>query len=341
MMVLAGDIGGTKTWLQIARFESGAACGEVCFEQRYDSQRYASFEALLAEFLASAGELAGQIEAACIGVAGPVEALADGEQQAQVTNLPWRLDTQRLAAEFSIPRFRLLNDFQAAGYGIETLGANDVLVLQQGQPEERAPRALIGAGTGLGQGFLVWSGDAQSGHYQVLPSEGGHGDFAPGDAQQRELLQFLAQQQPRVSVEDVLSGRGLVNVYRFLAAAHPDEVSARLQQAMAENDAAAAISDAALQQRDALAMRALELFLRIYGSQAGNLALTCLAMGGVYIAGGIAPRLQQLFTQGAFLAAFHHKPPMAALLARMPVMLVLDTQVGLKGAALMASRLSA
>jgi glucokinase len=341
MIVLAGDIGGTKTWLQIARFDGGARCCEVCFEERYESQRYPRFETLLAEFIASAGELAKQIDAACIGVAGPVEVLSEGQQRAQVTNLPWHLDTQQLVRDFAIPHFHLLNDFQAAGYGIETLTAADVLVLQAGQPQARAPRVLIGAGTGLGQGVLVWSGDAQSGHYQVLPSEGGHGDFAPGDAQQRELLQFLAQQQPRVSVEDVLSGRGLVNVYRFLASSHPDEASDSLRQAMSRGDAAAAVSEAALTQGDVLANRALDLFLRIYGSQAGNLALTCLATGGVYIAGGIAPRLQQRMSQGDFLAAFRHKDPMGTLMERIPVTLVLDTQLGLKGAALVASRLSA
>jgi glucokinase len=338
VILLAGDIGGTKTWLRLARREDNRLT--VLHERRYPSADYADFDTLLEIFLADAAQ-AGRVmpEVGCIGVAGPIEDGPGDMTCAKVTNLPWWLDSEALQQRFGLRRLRLINDFQAVGYGIEALGDDELVMLQVGAPRPCAPRVLIGAGTGLGQGILVWHGSEHDGHYEVLSSEGGHGDFAPGNAEQRELLCYLADRQPRVSVEDVLSGRGLVNVYRYLASRFPDTADEALARAMAAGDAAATVSEAALSGCDALAGRALDLFVAIYGTQAGNLALTCLASGGVYIAGGVAPRIRACLLAGPFLAAFRDKGPMAPLMKTLPVSLVLNSQVGLKGAARVAGRL--
>ena len=325
MPILAGDIGGTKTLLQL---KEGA---EVLFERRFDSNAFATFEDLLAIFLdQAASEGLAELSAACIGVAGPVEG-----RRAQVTNLPWRLDADALAARFGIPRLQLINDFQAVGYGLETLSDDDLRVLQVGRARPGAPRALIGAGTGLGEGILVWSGD----HYEVLASEGGHVDFAPTDALQRALLAWLSERQPRVSYENIVSGPGLETLYRFHAAHFSAQASAELLAALDQGKGGAMISQAA-GQGDVLAGRTLDMFVKIYGAQAGNLALTCLAAGGVYIAGGIAPRMSNRIGSGAFMAAFRDKGKMGELLTRYPVYLVMNPRVGLQGAAEVAARLS-
>lgn len=322
--ILAGDIGGTKTWLQIK------AASTVLFEQRYCSADFADFERLLAVFLDAANkEGVGRVAAACIGVAGPLNG-----RLARVTNLPWRLDADALQARFDIPRLRLINDFQAVGYGLSTLAEDDVQVLQTGQPQARAPRALIGAGTGLGVGILIWTGT----QYEVLPSEGGHVDFAPCDERQRALLSWLSGRQPRVSYEHIVSGPGLETLYDFHAAHFPAQVSPALVAALARGEGAAAISQAA-DNGDALAEQTLAMFVKIYGAQAGNLALTCLPAGGVYIAGGIAPRLLRRLCDGAFMAAFLDKGKMADLLQKFPVYIVTNPQVGLQGAADVAAKM--
>lgn len=325
MSLLAGDIGGTKTLLQL----QGAAGKR--FERRYDSSAFTDFGALLADFLL-AGREAGLAspDSACIAVAGPV----DG-RRARVTNLPWALDADALQARFGIAHVHLINDFQAVGYGLATLQADDLLVLQTGEVCDSAPRALIGAGTGLGEGILLPAG----GRYEVLPSEGGHVDFAPTDALQRELLAWLSEREARVSYESLVSGPGLETIYRFHAMHFPALPSADVLAALARGEGAAAISRAAAA-GDVLAAKTLDMFVTIYGAQAGNLALTCLAAGGVYVAGGIAPRLRERITDGRFMAAFCDKGKMAGLLERYPVYLLLNARTGLQGAADVAARLS-
>ncbi len=346
MPILAGDIGGTKTLLQIA--DANAQNDpyhtlRVLFERRYCSVEFSTFDALLHDFLTAARQAEVPMPtAACIGVAGPVTVDESGRTIAKVTNLPWVFDEETLSTQFKLHPLRLLNDFQAIGYGLDVLGDEDLVALRIGEAAAGPlpfPRVLIGAGTGLGQGILVWQGDVSSGYYEVYASEGGHADFAPASREQRELLSFLAEQQTRVSVEDVLSGPGLVNAYQFFADKYPQQANPAFQQIMEEGDAAAVVSDAALSARDPLAERALALFIEIYGGQAGNLALTCMAMGGVFIAGGIAPKIQSWMMNGRFLAAFQNKGSMSGLMRKMPVMLVTDPQVGLKGAARVASRL--
>jgi glucokinase len=350
MNILAGDIGGTKTWLQIASVSLVNSSVEnqpahfgfsVLFEQCFVSAQYHSFDAMLQAFL-QAAEQAGvaPAEQACIGVAGPVEKDAQGNCSAHVTNLPWVLDGQQLAAQYQLRHFQLINDFEAIAYGLELLGSDELVELQAGSVSKaHAPRLVIGAGTGLGQALLLWHGDEHSGCYAVVPSEGGHGDFAPAGDEQRELVAFLAARQSRVSVEDVLSGRGLVNAYAFFAHKYPEQVSESLQREMQAGDAAAVVGAAGLSATDALAGRALDLFVSIYGTQAGNTALTCMATGGVYIAGGIAAKIQQRFSAELFLPCFQDKGPMHKLMQGIPVKLVLNPQVGLKGAALVAAQL--
>jgi glucokinase len=331
MRVLAGDIGGTKTLLRIAECDAGR-CRSLR-EQRFDSGAYDSLGAVVHDFLRGGPRDA--IAAACFGVAGPVTPSGSGER-VKVTNLPWEIDSLSLAAEFGIPQVRLINDFQAIGYGIEALEAQDLVVLQPGEPVLHGPRAVIGAGTGLGQGILVWDRD----HYEPIATEGGHASFGPEDELQLELARYLLKNCGRASYERVLSGHGLVRLYAFFRERGETPESPPLAQAMRQSDPAAAITRAALQDNDPLATRALELFVEIYGAQAGNLALTAGATGGVYVAGGIAPKILPRLTDGRFLRAFCNKGKMAPYVAAIPLQIVLNPQVGLAGASRVAGRLA-
>lgn len=331
MRVLAGDIGGTKVLLQVA--ELGRDRYRVVHERRFFSSAYPAFEPIVREFMQTGPESLA-IDAACFGLAGPIS-VADGRQRASLTNLPWQIDSTALAAELKTPRVRLINDFQAAGYGIEALQPDDLVTLQAGEAHPRAPRNIIGAGTGLGQGILFWEQD----HYEVLATEGGHVDFAPTDELQVELWRYLKRHFDRVSCERVVSGPGLVHIYTFLREAGIAPESPAVATAMDSADPAAAISQAGLAGQDALATRALDLFVTIYGVQAGNFALTTLPTGGVYIAGGIAPKIIDKLTDGTFMRAFLDKGRMADLVAKMPVHVVMNAKVGLIGAALAAGRL--
>jgi len=330
MRVLTGDIGGTKTLLQIA--DAGAAV-RVLAERRFDSAAYESFAALLRAFVAAERGALDGVTHACFAVAGPVRDASHG-QTVKVTNLPWEIDSHTLQTEFGLARARLINDFEAIGYGIEALPEKDFIVLQPGTPLPRGPRAIIGAGTGLGQAILLWQG----GRYAVVPTEGGHASFGPTDELQLELARHLIRTCGRASYELILSGPGLARVYEFLRARGDTPESPAVARAMQTADPAAAITDAALKQNDPLAQQALELFVRVYGTQAGNLALTAGATGGVYIAGGIAPKIISRLTDGAFLAAFRDRGNMSAYVAAVPVRVVMNTNVGLIGAVMAASQ---
>ena len=332
MKVLAGDLGGTKTLLMIG--ECRGAEVHALFEQRYDSAAFGNLLPMLKTFLREAGDHVQNVERACIAVAGPITDLPDG-QSASITNLPWRFDSASLQAQLGIARVRLVNDFQGVGYGIEALGEKDLVTLQRGKQQVRGPRVVLGAGTGLGEGVLVWERD----FYEVLASEGGHVDYAPTDAEQIELLRALMREHDHVSSERLVCGNGLVRIYEFLRDREVAPENPGTRAAMEKGDAAAEISAAALAGNDHLAQAALDLFVRLYGAQAGNLALTVLATGGVYVAGGIAAKIIDKLRDGAFLKAFLAKGRMASLLADMPVHVVINARVGLLGAALAASRL--
>jgi glucokinase len=331
MQVLAGDIGGTSTRLWIAHSD-GHTCSKR-YERRFASRQYPGLIPILQEFLAA--EAVGNVAAVCLAIAGPIRRTDDGEF-CKVTNLPWEVDSRELMRALKLPRVHLINDFQAVGYGIEALRDDDVVVLQPGAPPPRAPRAALGAGTGLGQGILVWQGD----HYEPIATEGGHAAFGPTDELQLALARYLLMTEGHSSCELILSGRGMVRLYEFLRAHGVASESPQVAQAIREGDAAAAITQAATESHDPLACQTLDLFVRIYGAQAGNLALTAGATGGVYIAGGIAPKILDKKRIGEFLGAFRDKANMAHYMESIPVHVVMNESVGLMGAALAAGRLS-
>lgn len=328
MRVLAGDVGGTKVLLQLAENDGDRV--RIVAEWRVESAAYDGLLSIIAACLDAAGMTGIAIDAACFGIAGPVQ--SDGAQQvAKVTNLPWIVERDAVARALGTTRVRLINDFQALGYGIEGLGAADVVELQAGVEQPRAPRALLGAGTGLGQGILIWRDD----HYEAIATEGGHADFAPTDALQQELLHYLTAKYGRVSYERILSGPGIVNLYTFLS-----ERTAQTGAAIfAADDPPAAITEAAMAGTDAIAVQALALFVRVYGAQAGNVALSVLAHGGVYLGGGIAPKIMPTLKNGEFMRAFCDKGRMTPLLGAMPVRVIVNPKAGLLGATLVARRL--
>lgn len=330
MYILAGDIGGTSTRLHIAACDAGGCRPQR--EQRFASADFPHLSAVLREFLQDLP--ATDIHAACFGVAGPIQQTPGG-QFVQVTNLPWQVDSEALAREFGFSKVRLINDFQAIGYAIEHLGPEQLMVVQQGEPLTHGPRAVLGAGTGLGQALLVWQGE----HYEVIATEGGHADYGPTDELTVELSRYLFAHFGHASYELILSGAGLVRLYSFLRERRAAPESAAVARALRDGDPAAVITHAALQQGDPLSNRALDLFVQIYGAQAGNLALTAGATGGVYIAGGIAPKIVSRLGSDIFLHAFRNKGSMSSWTSRIPVQVVIEPEPGLAGALSVASLL--
>lgn len=328
--MLAADVGGTKTAVALAAI--GREWPGIIAEDVYSSQDFESFDAVIEDFLARSDVRAHaqSLAAACVCVAGPVES-----DCARTTNLRWTIHAGALAARFGIPEVRLINDFAAVAIGIERLEPHAFETLQQqvdGQPE--GPRAVIGAGTGLGVAFMTW----QDGEYRVHPSEGGHADFAPVDEVQDGLLYYLRRQYRRVSYERVLSGSGLAQVFQYLTTLDPCSPAMRAALEGAP-DPAVVVSQFGLDRRDPVAVRALDVFAAVYGAFAGNIALTVLARGGVYIAGGIAPRIAAKLKDGTLVRAFNDKGRFAPLLSTIPLRIVMDPRVGLYGALHVASRL--
>ena len=316
--ILSVDIGGTKTLFQLSTDNN-----EVILERSLMSDRYARFDDALSEFLSDISITPLSIESACFAVAGPVL-----DRNATVTNLPWQLNADELAVKFNIKSIHLCNDFEAVGYGISCLSDDDIVTLQQGEEVEGFPRAVIGAGTGLGQALLI----AENEQWKVLPTEGGHIDFAPINKRQILLLEHMIERFGHVSYERLVSGVGLVNIYEFLRAYLQYDEAPELRQAMISSDPGAAISDFAVNKGDKLASQALDMFVEIYGSQAGNLALSVLPRAGIYIAGGIAAKNLSRFQTGSFITAFTAKGKMAELAKTIPVRLILEPKVGLMGA---------
>lgn len=321
MRILAADIGGTKTLVQLAAVSGGTVTPLA--ECRYESVRYPELELIVEDFLAAEGAARIPPAVACFAVAGPVRS-----GRAKVTNLPWRVDAERLQERLGIGKVLVLNDFQGMAYGLAVLDADGVAELHAGEPVSGGTRALLGAGTGLGQSLLVASGE----RYRVLGTEGGHTDFAPRDDLEIDLLRYLRRRHARVSWEMLLSGRGLVRILEYLREAGHGIPGERLVDAMATGDPAAAISRCALEGEDPLAEAALQRFVSLYGAQAGNVALGCLPTGGLYIGGGIAPKILPALRDGRFMEAFRSKPPMEAVLDTIPVRVVLDARAGLLGA---------
>jgi glucokinase len=318
--ILAGDIGGTKTSLAI--FEIGRRRRSLLRSERYPSGAYPGLEEIVEIFLRGEARPA----AAGFGVAGPVR---DGA--AKITNLPWRIEESRLARALGIRRVVLLNDFVSNARGLPYLAPRQLAMLARGRAEPRGPVGILGAGTGLGQACLVAAGDG----YAVVPSESGHADLAARDALEDRLIAFLRRQRGgRATREMVLSGRGLVHLYEFFKAERVARESRAVQAEFEKGgDRAAVISRRGLSGRDTLCRHALDLFVSIYGSEAGNCALEYRATGGVYLAGGIAPKILPALKRPAFVRAFRNKPPMDGLLSAIPVRVVLEPGLGLIGAA--------
>ncbi len=330
MTVLAGDIGGTKTLLQLAKPTADGF--EVLYEKRYASRAYPTFLELALEFINEAFlETSEHVTSACFGVAGPVTA-----RTAFTTNLPWVLDADDLQIKLGIEKVRLINDFQAAGYGLAALKEQDKVVLQVGVAVPQATQVIIGAGTGLGHAFLVWQGS----YYEVVASEGGHADFAATNDLQIEFLKYLQKRYHWAYWEGALSGQGLINIFDFFVDVKQMQPSEEILTAFTSGDKAAIISQFAINKKDKVAEQALDLFTLIYGGQAGNFALFGMATGGVYVAGGIAPKIIDKLIDGSFMQAFLDKDKRyQAALKAMPVTVVINDHVGLLGATLAASRL--
>lgn len=326
-MILAGDVGGTKTALAV--FELRRRSLAVVRESVLPSQGYATLGDAIRQFLSEGPPVS--IEAACVGVAGPV---IDGRCSA--TNLPWVVDEASLAEGLSTRRVRLVNDLEATGHGLLGLKSSALATLQAGEPRKGA-MALIAAGTGLGEVLLPWDGR----RHRVVGSEGGHGDFAPRTEHEIELLRFLRHEFGRVSYERVVSGPGLSNIYRFLLASGGPPEAEWLRARMETGDPSAAIAEAALESRDTRAVQALDMFVSVYGAEAGNLALKALAVGGIFVGGGIAPKIRAKLEDGTFITAFRDKGRLGGMMASIPVHLVLEPRAALLGAAAVARSLLA
>lgn len=326
-LVLAGDIGGTKSNLAFFRGAPGAP--ETVLERSYQNRDFASLADVVRNFLAESGLTA---TTACFGVAGAVVAGAS-----HLPNLGWQLSETGLARELGLASVRLLNDLEANALGIASLSPEQFFTLNPGQPLPAGNQALIAAGTGLGMAMLFNYGTKYR-EYRVSASEGGHVDFAPRNEDEVGLLHFLAARHGRVSVERVVSGRGLAAIYDFLkdrGMDEPDGLAARLDGAA---DRAAVISQTGASGAAAICVKALELFLSAYGAAAGNLALMALATGGLYIGGGIAPKLIDALPKSGFMTAFADKGRFSGLLGQVPVRVILEPRTALYGAAAYALR---
>ncbi|HYP66799.1 MAG TPA: glucokinase [Thiobacillaceae bacterium] len=318
-LVLAGDIGGTKS--DLAFFRGPSEAPETVAERTYQNRDFAGLGDVARQFFADTGQSA---TTACFGVAGAVLA---GEST--LPNLGWRLSERELGAELGLKSVYLINDLEANAIGLGILAPEQCFTLNVGQPRADSNRALIAAGTGLGMAMLVSEGKS----HRILASEGGHADFAPCSEEQVALWRFLAVRYGRVSVERVVSGPGLVNIYEFLkqgGMVEPDWLARQLSEVP---DRAAVVAQAALRGEPAICVKALDLFLSCYGAAAGNLALMALATGGLYIGGGIAPKLLERFPHGNFMAAFTNKGRFAGLMAEVPVRIILEPRTALLGAA--------
>lgn len=317
-MILAADIGGTKVNLALFQEERGGL--RLAEEATFSSKQYSGLEDILHEFLARTKPI---ISRACCGIAGPVK-----EGRCRVTNLPWVVEVKKLQSLLGVEAVWLINDFAAAASAVPFLAGEDVKVLQEGVANPQGRIAVIGAGTGLGQAFLIPDGE---GRYIILDTEGGHCDFPPRNHIEAELLRFLLKKFDRVSIERVLSGPGLFDIYQFVNQYNSLVEPEWLTKEMSENDPAAAVAENGLKS-PACAM-ALKLFVTLYGAVAGNLALQVLARGGVFISGGIAPKIASLMTEGLFMEAFLSKGRFRSFMSELPVKIVMNEKSPLLGAA--------
>lgn len=325
-LLLAADIGGTKTYLALFSLNHGTL--EEVREGAYLNSRYKGPEEVLRDFL-RVGE-ASAVDAAVFGIACPVVG-----NRCSLTNLKWTIDADELKAAFGFRELALINDLQATGWGIALLGADDFFVLQQGAARQ-GNAALIAAGTGLGESILFWDGSA----HLPSPSEGGHADFGPRDRTEIELLEFLMERYGHVSYERIVSGMGLENIYEFVRTRSKEKEPGRLRERFASEPVAAVVADEGMRGADKNCVEALRIFVSVYAAEAGNLALKALATSGVYLGGGITPKILPALSSGGFLEAFGDKGRFADFMKGIPVRVILNDRAGILGAANCAARMT-
>lgn len=324
MRVLASDVGGTNARLAIVEVNGGTA--RIERQQRFASRDAPSLVSIAQRFIAASGTALPT--RACFGVACRVI-----EGVCRPANLPWTIDERELAAAIGVPETSIINDFDAIAHGLALLGPGDVATLQPGKPIAHGPIALLGAGTGLGEAFLIWDGA----RYGVQPSEGGHVNFAARDGLEWGLYAELQSEFDHVSYERVVSGPGLVRIYRYLVSARGGVEPDFIQDEMRHGDPAAVIARHGLENTDDVCSQSVDVFTSLLGAQAGNLALTVLATGGVYLGGGIAPRMVDRLRTGPFLKSFREKGRLSAFVERVPVHVIMNANVALLGAAAVAA----
>ena len=322
-MLLAGDLGGTKTLLGL--FQRAQRRPRPLVAHGYPTQEFDSFTAILDAFARDVGEPL-RIDAAAVGVAGPIV-----DQHAHLTNIAWDVSAKEIGTHVTARRVALLNDLEAMAASVAVLEDEEVVVLQRGEPNASGNAAVIAAGTGLGQAYL----HRVDGRLLPVASEGGHADFAPRTDREFELARMLRDLYGRAEVEQVISGPGLLNIYRLTH----DGTSCPSLEGIAPAEQPAAISEGALSERCGRCAEALEIFVEAYGAEAGNLGLRGVATAGVYVGGGIAPKILPALENGRFIQAFRAKAPMTDLVAAMPVSVIVKEDAGLLGAAIVAQQL--
>jgi len=318
-MILAGDIGGTNARLAFFNVLDGRF--DLVSASIFPSREYSGLDKIVTEFVSSSSV---HPETACFGVAGPVR---DGK--VETSNLPWIVESTRLASELNIEKALLINDLEATAWGIAALDAKDLVTLNQIKEPAIGNQAVIAAGTGLGEAGLYWDGE----QHHIFASEGGHTDFAPRNDLEVELFCHLTKRFGHVSFERILSGPGLINVYEFLRDSKRGTEQKWLRDEMAQEDPAAAISRAGMEGKDPLSEQAVDIFVSVYGAEAGNLALKTKSTGGLYVAGGIAPKMLAKLTTPAFIKAFMEKGRMQHLMETIPVHIITNDKLALLGAA--------
>lgn len=316
MHVVAGDIGGTKTHLALIDEKHPR---QILKQKRYPSKDFENLEGILLDFLQ--GE--GAIKVACFGIAGPIE-----NGKCHATNLPWIIDSKTISKKLHIPHVHLINDLEANAWGVGWLTKEELVILNEGVTGLVGNQALIAAGTGLGEAGFYWDGKK----YHPFACEGGHCDFGPMDHEQMELWHFLKAQYDHVSYERVLSGPGLLALYQFFIQTGKEKESEKTKAAMTADNPSKVITEMALKKECKACMRALEMFVFIYGGEAGNLALKFLSFGGLFIGGGIAPKIVDVMKSGLFMKGFLSKGRFSKVLSQVPIKLILNENTALLGA---------
>ena len=333
MIILSGDVGGTNTRLELSY--SGKSV-DVIFSKNYLASKFRNLTSIIETFFNESGINRKEVFSCCIAVAGPIK-----NGSIEFTNLPWEISEKTLSEflQIGIDKVKLINDFEAAGYGIKSINEKDLVTIQDATKDPSGLIATIGAGTGLGMGIITHVNEK----FRVYPTEGGHQDFAPIDDDQIQLLQFLKKRLHRVSIERLCCGSGLFYIYKYVSQSsyyrHLQSISLKRDMYISKTDPAQLIVHYAKVENDMLALKVIDIFIRIYGAVVGNLALSTLPKQGIYIMGGLSPRLVDFIKKGTFMKVFLDKGRMSELIRSIPVFVVMDTNIGLKGATIYAKSL--